>query len=103
MTLLKNACYDCHSNHTRWPWYSHISPISIEIDSHVRNGRKWLNFSIWNRYDKKKQKKLYEETAESMEWKMPPADYMYLHKEARLKPHERKMIREWALTQAQKL
>jgi len=56
-TILKKACYDCHSNHTKWPWYSYISPVSIEINSNVKNGRAWLNFSIWNKYSEAEERK----------------------------------------------
>src|SRR6476469_181787 len=26
--LFMSACGDCHSNTTRWPWYSNIAPVS---------------------------------------------------------------------------
>ena len=50
MTIFKAACYDCHSNEVKWPWYSQIAPMSWTIASHVEDGRKWLNFSIWEKY-----------------------------------------------------
>ena len=96
MALLKRSCYDCHSNETKWPWYSEIAPISFEVKTHVKNGRNWLNFSIWNRYDEEKKQKLYKGIVKSIDWKMPPADYMWIHKEARLSPEDRKAIKEWA-------
>jgi hypothetical protein len=96
MAILKRSCYDCHSNETKWPWYSHIAPISYEVRAHVKNGRNWLNFSIWNRYDEEKKQKLYKGIVKSIDWKMPPADYMWIHKEARLSPEDRKTVKEWA-------
>ncbi len=96
MGMLKASCYDCHSNHTNWPWYSHIAPISWEVRSHVAEGRAWLNFSIWNQYDEKKKQELYKGIAKSIDWKMPPVDYMWIHKNARLSPKERKAIKDWA-------
>jgi len=102
MALLKRSCYDCHSNHTRWPWYSHVAPVSWEVDSHVKNGRNWLNFSIWNRYSKEKKQKLYKGIAKSIDWKMPPADYMWIHKDARLTPQERQAIKAWAQSHIKK-
>ena len=96
MSLLKKSCYDCHSNHTRWPWYSNIAPISFEVRGHVRDGRNWLNFSIWQKYDEKKRQKLFKGIAESVQRTMPPPDYMLMHKDARLKPQERELIRKWA-------
>ncbi len=26
--LMADACMDCHSNLTKWPWYSNVAPIS---------------------------------------------------------------------------
>ena len=43
--ILKKACYDCHSNHTNYPWYSWVAPFSWTLRSHVKEGRKALNFS----------------------------------------------------------
>ena len=57
MTLLKESCYDCHSNEVNWPWYSSIAPFSWVISEHVNSGRKWLNFSVWEDYTKEEKKK----------------------------------------------
>jgi len=96
MALLKRSCYDCHSNHTKWPWYSKVSPISLQVNSNVKNGRNALNFSIWNKYDEAKKQKLYQKIVDALRIKMPPAEYMLIHKEARLTPQERKMLQDWA-------
>ena len=48
MTVLKNSCYDCHSNETNWPFYSYIAPISWLVYRDVKFGREDLNFSEWN-------------------------------------------------------
>ncbi len=101
--ILKRSCYDCHSNHTDWPWYSHVAPIAWEVNSHVKNGRNWLNFSIWNRYDKEKKIKLYKGIAESIERTMPPVDYLWIHKKARLSKEDRDFIKAWAQKELQKL
>ena len=96
MAILKRSCYDCHSNHTKWPWYSNISPISLQVKSNVKHGREWLNFSIWNRYSQEKKQKLYKGIVNALKIKMPPAEYLLVHKEARLSPKERKMLQDWA-------
>ncbi len=96
MSLLKTACYDCHSNNTNWPWYGKISPISWQVSSNVKNGRAWLNFSAWAKYDEKKKQKIYKGIVDALKLKMPPAEYLLIHKEARLKPSERKLIQDWA-------
>ena len=43
-TILKNACYDCHSNHTEYPWYTNIEPVSWWVKGHIKNGRRQVNF-----------------------------------------------------------
>lgn len=95
MKLLKTSCYDCHSNHTKWPWYSNIAPISWQVHSNVKNGRNWLNFSIWNRYTQKQKQKRYKQTVEALKFKMPPSEYLLIHKDARLTPQQRKVLQDW--------
>src|SRR5210317_2087752 len=50
MILIKNACYDCHSNNSIYPWYSKIAPINMWIQGHINHGRDELNFSLWDSY-----------------------------------------------------
>jgi mono/diheme cytochrome c family protein len=45
--LVQRACYDCHSNETKWPWYSQVAPVSWLVADHVNEGRSKLNFSEW--------------------------------------------------------
>ena len=49
--VLERSCRDCHSNDTRWPWYSNVAPVSWWVIDHVDHGRSHLNFSDWSRYD----------------------------------------------------
>ena len=48
--LLRNACYDCHSYETEYPWYAEVAPVSWWLDHHVEEGREHLNFSTWGKY-----------------------------------------------------
>jgi mono/diheme cytochrome c family protein len=97
MQALKKGCYDCHSNRDNIPWYGNIAPVSFEVRAHVRDGRKWLNFSLWNRYDEaKKQERLEGIAKTTANGTMPLPMYLWAHKEARLTPKERKAIVEWA-------
>ncbi len=98
MNILQKSCYDCHSNHTKMPWYGNISPISIGVHSNIKNGRAWLNFSIFNKYDEKKKQKIYKGIVESMRVrKMPPPEYLLIHKNARLTPKEVQLLQDWAM------
>jgi len=96
MALLKRSCYDCHSNTTKWPWYSDIAPLSFEVRGHVKDGRAWLNFAIWNQYDEKKKQKRLKGIVKTIDIKMPLPSYVMMHPEANLNKDERESIKKWA-------
>ena len=96
--ILRNACYDCHSNETTWPWYSKVAPVSWLVTSDVHEGRDELNFSSWGRYDTEQQiKKLKESWEEIEEGEMPPWSFILMHKEAVISPAERELLRKWVV------
>lgn len=81
--LARRACFDCHSNETRWPWYSNIAPLSWLIQRDVEEGRHELNWSEWDLDSEG------DESAETViEGSMPPGTYAILHPEARLSEQE---------------
>lgn len=86
-----DACYDCHSHDTKYPWYTDIAPVSWWIKGHIKGGRKHLNFSQWTEYSKGKQEHKLEECIEMLEKKwMPLGTYTWLHAEAKMTDSERK-------------
>jgi hypothetical protein len=94
---LRRACYDCHSNETHWPWYSHVAPVSWLLAYDVVEGREELNFSTWQRYDAaRQQKKLRETIATLNEGEMPPGVYTVMHPASRLAEADRQAIVAWA-------
>jgi len=95
MTMLKNACYDCHSNQTKWPWYSNIAPFSWAIDTHVKEGRKALNLSTWEEYSPEEKKKKMKEIFRTAYASMPLSSYIKFHEEADLTREQRTQIRDW--------
>jgi mono/diheme cytochrome c family protein len=81
--LAVRACFDCHSNQTRWPWYSNIAPMSWLIQRDIDEGRDELNWSEWGPESEG------DESAETvLEGSMPPGAYTLLHQEARLTDQE---------------
>jgi cytochrome c551/c552 len=86
--LAAMACFDCHSNETRWPWYSMIAPASWLIYSDVSEGRSVLNFSDWNRV----QKDAGDAAKEVLSGDMPPWYYLPMHPQARLTQDERETL-----------
>ncbi len=96
-SILRRACYDCHSHETRWPWYADVAPVSWLITWHVADGRKHLNFSTWSAYEPKRQAHKLEEAEEMVaSGEMPMAGYVALHPEAKLTEVEKQALLAWA-------
>lgn len=76
--LARAACFDCHSNETKWPWYSFVAPISFLIEHNVTNGRSAVNLSTYDTLNGR------EFARQIRSGEMPPAAYLALHPEARL-------------------
>lgn len=86
--LAMGACGDCHSNETKWPWYSNIAPMSWIVANHVQEARGKLNFSEWNRPQDDA-----EDAAEIVsDGEMPPGYYRFMHKSAQLTDAERQTL-----------
>ena len=95
ITMLKTACYDCHSNEVKWPWYSNIAPFSWMISRHVKDGRKALNFSTWENYTKEQKDKKLKEIFRTAYASMPLNSYKWIHDDANLTKAQRTTIRDW--------
>lgn len=96
--LVRRACYDCHSNETRWPWYSGIAPASWLIHHDVDEGRRRLNFSEWADYaydPGTKAQKLDEIGKFVASGRMAPWYYRMLHPRVRLRAAQRQTIIRW--------
>lgn len=99
MSILRKACFDCHSNETNWPWYSYVAPISWLVAHDVEEGREELNFSRWDTYDAShKAHKIQECGEEVAEGEMPLWFYLPTHPEARLTSAEVARIVQWSNT-----
>ncbi len=89
-TMLKDACYDCHSHEVKYPWYTNIAPVSWWVKGHIDNGIAELNFSEWGNYKEGKAHHKLEESYEKVEKKeMPLTPYLIAHSEARLTEEQR--------------
>ncbi|MFI5398010.1 MAG: heme-binding domain-containing protein [Candidatus Binatia bacterium] len=96
--LLRDACYDCHSNETRWPRYSTIAPLSWLMQHDVNRGRERLNFSQWAEYasDPATAAQKLEKIAQFVtRGDMAPWYYRMLHPTARLTPTQRDALIGW--------
>lgn len=96
--LLKNACYDCHSNNTRYPWYMNMQPVAWLMSQHISEGKKELNFDEFKSYTSRRQLSKLKSIAGSVkDGSMPLSSYTLMHREARLSDKEKELIIDWAL------
>ena len=95
-TLLKISCYDCHSNHTEYPWYSEISPGNWWLANHIQEGKADLNFSDFAQYSPRRMKNKFKAIADQVEKReMPLKSYLLLHSVARLSDGQIQLIKNW--------
>jgi hypothetical protein len=94
--LIRNSCYDCHSNETKYPWYAYVAPVSWLVVRDVKVGRKHMNFSEWEGLSKMdKAEHLSDINDEVSMGSMPLVIYPIMHPEARLSAEQRQMIVDW--------
>lgn len=97
-TLLKASCYDCHSNETIYPDYAYVAPISWMVNDHIKEGRKYLNFSEWGNYNQFQKEGMLEKSAHAItDFKMPLPSYIQKHHDANLTTEQRAQLRDYFL------
>lgn len=91
--IIRTSCYDCHSNESRYPWYSNVQPVGWFLKNHIDEARKHLNFSTFATYEPKRQAHKLAEARELVEkGEMPLNSYVLGHPEAQLSDAERNEI-----------
>jgi len=99
-TILNRSCADCHSNRTRWPWYTNVAPVSWFVIGHVNDGRRDLNLSEWGNYDKRKQSSRLDQMCQlAKAGVMPLSSYTPLHPGSKLSGDDVKALCEWTDSQ----
>jgi hypothetical protein len=96
-SVLRNSCYDCHSNSTDYPWYSNISPVSWFLDMHIRRGKEKLNMGEFGLLEKRRKVSALSEICEVVEsGSMPLKSYQVMHSKARISEREVESVCGWA-------
>ncbi|BDS12185.1 heme-binding domain-containing protein [Aureispira anguillae] len=96
LAQIKASCYDCHSNETKYPWYTYVAPISFWIRGHITHAREALNFSTWSEMTAEDQKHALHECAEEIEeGHMPPKGYYRMHGDAYLDDAQKTALQNW--------
>lgn len=91
--IIKTSCYDCHSNTSKYPWYSNVAPVSWWLKDHINEAREELNFSEWETYNITKKANILEEAIEEVEeGEMPLSSYTLTHGDAKLNPEQIKLL-----------
>jgi uncharacterized membrane protein len=94
--LVQTACYDCHSNTTRYPWYAEVQPVGWFLADHIKEGKRHLNFSGFGQLPPKRAARKLEQCADEVsEGGMPLASYRLVHADARLTDAQRKLLVAW--------
>ena len=97
MAILHRSCFDCHSNETKWPWYSYVAPASWLVAKDVRDGRGHINFSEWADYNSKQKEHKQEECGEMVAiGEMPLWFYVPLHLDSEMIPKDIEIILAWS-------
>lgn len=97
VSLLTKACYDCHSNHTSYPWYTYVQPVGWLLNNHIQNGKAGLNFSEFGSYSiRRQQSKLKSIASQVNDDAMPLSSYTWVHKNAKLSKKDKNLIIDWA-------
>jgi hypothetical protein len=101
LAVIDRACRDCHSEATRYPWYSYVAPISFLIQKDVAGGRRHLNLSRWRELPLLRRTRALSEIANQVQNReMPLSIYTLMHSEARLSEADIESLFEW--TQAER-
>jgi hypothetical protein len=104
LSVFERSCQNCHSEKTRWPWYSHLAPMSILVESDVSKARGRMNLSHWSEYSIDDQQSLLASIGVMVRTRqMPPSRYTLLHPDARLSPQERDLIYNWTRGERRRL
>ena len=102
--ILKTSCYDCHSNQTPYPWYSHVAPVSWLVANDVKEGRAKLNFSDWKLNNKRRKIRQLEDIKEQVQQgEMPMGIYTVIHKKAKLTESQKQLLVKWTDGMANKV
>ncbi len=98
MHILQRSCYDCHSNHTVYPWYVNINPVGLWLKNHIDDGKRAINFSDLSSFDKRKLNHRLGDIAEEVEsGDMPLSSYTLIHRYAKLDSNEINLIKQWTV------
>jgi mono/diheme cytochrome c family protein len=94
--ILKQSCYDCHSNAANPAWYGRIAPVSFLVAHDINEGRSRFNFSEWDKNPPVVQELLLWEMVNAIEQgEMPLARYSLLHSGSRVSAADLAILKKY--------
>lgn len=104
MGILRQSCFDCHSQEAKFPWYSNIAPISWVMSDHIEQGRKALDFSNWENMEPTIKSERLERAQQVIEnQRMPKQEYTMIHENAVLLPQDKEILKEFFRSELEKI
>lgn len=93
LNLLSNSCFDCHSNHTKYPWYTNVQPIGWMMAKHINDGKAELNFDELAALSNRRRNSKFKSISEQIEQeKMPLKSFLLMHKNAKLSKADKNIL-----------
>ena len=100
-SILRNSCYDCHSDRTEYPWYSYLAPISWYLESHIKKVKDQINFGEFGSFEKSRKIGTLGKICEVMEeGSMPLKSYLVIHRKARIGEEDLEAFCTWTESEA---
>lgn len=102
--ILNRSCSDCHTNETKYPWYSKIQPSATLLANHITEGRQHLNLSVFNTYDTARKRRKFDQICEQVEsGEMPMWSYTLIHRDGILSDEDKKTLCDWTNAESERL
>ena len=104
LAILQRSCQDCHSEVTRYPWYSYVAPASWLVRNDINGGRERMNLSRWSSYSVVRKERFLSEIANQVKDRdMPLSQYTLIHRDARLSDADVDAIFRWTQSERARL
>ncbi len=97
--VLQTACFDCHTNNTRYPWYAEVEPVGWWLAGHIADGKRNLNFDDLGAYPPRRRFiKLGPIEQQLNENEMPLPSYLLIHRDGVLSQEQKDLLIRWTRT-----
>jgi hypothetical protein len=97
--ILKNSCYNCHSNETKLSWFDQPAPVFWIVARDVKNARAHINFSEIGKLPVGQQRAaLFEGIFQVSFGAMPLPQYGRLHPGSSVTPEQLNVLKQYLLS-----